>query len=126
MPIFDFSQGWVSIIQLLLVLILPTVVGLVTDRLTATWVKALVLASLAAATTLLAGLLDALTLGVQFDWLNAVGTFVISVLVAQLSYLGLLKPWGVIEKAQSSTAIQVFGPSESRIAEDFAVEDFTK
>lgn len=122
-PAFDFSQGWVSIIQLLLVLILPTIVGLVTDRLAASWVKALVLAVLAALTTLLAGLLDALTAGAAFDWVNAIGTFVVSVMVAQFSYLGILKPWGVIEKAQGSGAIQFIGPSRARIDRDFNFEE---
>lgn len=122
-PAFDFSAGWVSIIQLLIVIVLPTVVGLVTDRLSASWVKALILAALAAATTLLTSLLDAMMSGAEFDWVNAVGTFIVSVGVAQLSYLGLLKPWGVIDKAQGSNVIQFVGPSEARIARDYNFEE---
>ena len=116
-PVFDFSQGWVAILQVLLAIIIPVLVGLITDRLTASWVKALILAALSALSVLVTSLLEVLTGGgtfESFDWVNAVGTFIVSVGIAQLSYLGLWQKWGVTQAAQNTTALQLFGPSPKR------------
>ena len=117
-PVFDFSQGWVAILQVMLAIVIPVLVGLVTDRLTASWVKALVLAVLSALSVLVTSLLEVLTGGgtfESFDWVNAVGTFIVSVGIAQLSYLGLWQKWGVTQAAQNTTVLQLFGPSPKRI-----------
>lgn len=117
-PVFDFSQGWVAILQVMLAIVIPVLVGLVTDRLTASWVKALVLAVLSALSVLVTSLLEVLTGGgtfESFDWVNAVGTFIVSVGIAQLSYLGLWQKWGVTQAAQNTTALQLFGPSLKRL-----------
>ena len=114
-PVFDFSQGWVAILQVMLAIVIPVLVGLVTDRLTASWVKALILAALSALSVLVTSLLEVLTGGgtfESFDWVNAVGTFIVSVGIAQLSYLGLWQKWGVTQAAQKTTALQLFGPSQ--------------
>jgi hypothetical protein len=107
-PVFDFQNEWLAIVQVALVLVLPILVGLVTDKLSSSLLKVVLLGGLTYAATLLTGLGDALSAGVAFDWVNLAMNGFITWALAAASYAGILKPSGLIAKAQSSTAVQVF------------------
>ena len=97
---FAFTLDPAAVIQLLLAVILPVIVGLVTTRTTNSSTKAWLLASLALVTSLLTGWGDAVAHHAVFDLgvalLGAIPTFVISV----ATHFGLWKPTGVAEAAQ--------------------------
>lgn len=111
-PLFDFGTPWIALIQLALMFILPTLVGLVTDRLSASWLKVVLLGGLTFASTILTSLLDSMMAGTPYDWVNMVANGLITWALAIAAYMGILKPTGVIESAQKSTAIQIFGPEK--------------
>jgi len=115
-PVFDFtSNPWLALVQLALVVILPVLVGLVTDRLSAGWLKVLLLGGLTFISTVLTALGVELSGGEAVDWPNVVGNGVITWLFSIGAYFGILKPVGVIDAAQKSSAIQLFGPSAKRV-----------
>ncbi len=95
-----FTAEPALIIQLVLTLIMPLVVGLVSTKATAGAIKAWLLAGLTLLTSILTGLGDALATGSTFDLgaslLIAIPAFAISV----STYYGLWKPTGVGGTAQ--------------------------
>lgn len=101
---FAFTLDPIAVIQLLLAIILPLVVGLVTTRVTRGSVKAWLLAGLTLVSTILTGLAAALTNHVTFDLgvalLAAVPSFITSVAM----YYGLWKPTGIGGAAQDVEA----------------------
>jgi hypothetical protein len=114
--VFDFHQPWIALVQIALMFVLPTLVGLVTDKLSASGLKVALLGGLTLATTLLTSLLDSLLSGTQYDWLNMLLNGVITWALGIAAYIGILKPVGAIEKVQENTSIQLFGPSPARLA----------
>lgn len=113
---FDFHQPWVALIQIALMFVLPTVVGLVTDKLSASGLKVGLLGGLSLATSLLTMLLDSQVSGTQYDWLNVIINGVLTWGLSIAAYIGVLKPTGVIDKAQKSNVVQMFQASPARIA----------
>lgn len=97
----EFTLDPALVIQLLVSTVLPLLVGLVTTRVTHGGVKAVILAGLALATSLLTELLAAVTAGVAYDLgkglLLALPTF----LVAVGMHYGLWKPVGAASAAQA-------------------------
>lgn len=95
-----FTLDPALVIQLLLAVILPIVVGLVTTRVTSGAKKAWLLAGLTLVTSLLTGLGDAVASNAPFDvglaLIAAIPAFAISV----ATYYGLWKPTGVGHAAQ--------------------------
>lgn len=122
-PLFDFDTPWIALIQLALMFVLPTLVGLVTDRLAASWVKAALLGGLTFASTTLTTLLDTMLAGTEYDWVNMIVNGLITWALAIAAYLGILKPTGAAEAAQASNVIQMFGPSQSRIDAEFNFDE---
>lgn len=111
LPVFDFHNPWVALIQIALLFILPTLVGLVTDKLTDSKTKALLLGLLTLISTALVWLLDVAIAGAwgEADWtglLNVVISAAITWALANGIFKGVLVPTGVIEKAQDSNVIQ--------------------
>ena len=99
-----FSVNPALVVQLLLAVILPIVVGFVTTRVTSGAKKAWLLAGLTLVTSVLTGFGAALANSVAFDLglalIAAIGQFAISVAM----YYGLWKPTGVGEAAQNVEA----------------------
>jgi hypothetical protein len=93
-----FNVSGVQLLQLLVAVILPVVVGLVTTRVTKPGAQAILLLLLSVVTALLTELLAAVTAGVAYDLgaglLLALSTFVVGVAV----HYGLWKPTGVTAK----------------------------
>ena len=96
-----FTLDPALVIQLLLAVVLPILVGLVTTRVTSGAKKAWLLAGLTLVTSLVTGLGDAVASNTAFDvglaLIAAVPAFAISV----ATYYGLWKPTGVGEAAQN-------------------------
>lgn len=97
----QFSLDWVLVIQLLVSTILPILVGLVTKTVTSGAKKAVLLAILSLASSLLFEIGQALTEHTVYDLgrglLLALPTFFVAVAM----HYGLWKPTGVSETAQS-------------------------
>lgn len=96
-----FNVSGLQLLQLLIAVILPVLVGLVTKKVTSEATKALLLLGLAVITALLTELAAAATAGVAYDLgsglLLAISTFVVGVAV----HYGLWKPVGVTAKVQA-------------------------
>ena len=98
---FAFTINWAVVIQMILAVFLPILVGLVTTRVTAGSVKAWLLALFALITSILVELLHAInSAAATFDLgvalLAVIPTFVISV----ATYYGLWKPTHIAQAAQ--------------------------
>ena len=98
---FAFTLELAAVVQLLLTVIMPIVVGLVTTKTTSSHLKSWLLAGLTLVTSLLVELSTALGEGGTFDLgvalLSAIPAFAISV----STYYGLWKPTGIAAEAQS-------------------------
>lgn len=101
---FVFTIDLALVVQLLLAVIMPILVGLVTTRVTAGGTKAWLLAGLTLLTSMLTQLGQAIANNVPFDiglgLLAAIPAFAISV----ATYYGLWKPTGVGVAAQDVEA----------------------
>lgn len=106
-PVVVFTLDWAVVVQILLAVIMPLLVGLVTTRVTAGNIKAWLLAGLTAVTSMLMEVARSIATGTPFDLgialLAVVPAFVISV----ATYYGLWKPTGVAGKAQDVEATKL-------------------
>lgn len=97
-----FDVPLIPVLQLILGVILPVLVGLVTTRATGAGRKAVLLAALSVATSLLTELIAALQAGTVYNLglalVLGIGTFIVAV----ATHYGLLKPTGLSTAAQSS------------------------
>lgn len=97
----EFTLDGAAVVQLLVAVILPILVGLVTTRVTSESRKAVLLAALSLVTSVLVSLGAAIQEGQTFDLgvalLAAIPTFAIAV----ASHYGLWKPTGVSAQAQA-------------------------
>ncbi len=95
-----FTLDPAAVVQLLLAVVMPVLVGLVTTRVTSAGRKAWLLAALTLITSLLVELGRAITAGTTYDLgvalLTALPAFVVSV----ATHYGLLKPTGISGAAQ--------------------------
>ena len=96
----NFDVSWAVIIQALLALILPLVVGLVTSKMTPSAAKALLLAGLNIISTGLTELLASLNGGEDFDLGNWLVSAIASFAISAASYYGLWKPTGAAPTLQ--------------------------
>lgn len=112
MIVFDVPL-W-QLFTLLSGVVLPLLVGLVTTKVTSPSRKAVILAALAVATSLLAELAAALQRGEEYNLgmalLLGIGTF----LVATGTHYGFWKPTGVAEKAQGT--LHAAEPETTRVS----------
>ena len=103
-PVVVVTLDWQVVVQLILAVVLPILVGLVTTRVTAGSVKAWLLAGLTLATSVITELAGAISSSTPFDLgialLAAIPAFAISV----ATYYGLWKPTGVGVAAQDVEA----------------------
>lgn len=99
---FDPTMGvdTVLIVNWLVAILLPLVTGLVTNRLTSSLVKHLVLASLNVLTAIGAGFVRAAESGTHFSLAGAIFTFITSMIVAWLTYDKIWKATGAARRAQ--------------------------
>jgi len=106
-PVVVFSLDWAIVVQILLAVVMPLLVGLVTSRVTAGNIKAWLLAGLTLITSLLTGIGGAIATGTPFDiglaLLAAIPAFIVSV----GTYYGLWKPTGIAGKVQDIEATTI-------------------
>ena len=97
-----FDVPLIPVLQLVLGVILPVLVGLVTTRTTKPGAKAVLLAALSVTTSLLTELIAALQAGTVYNLglalVLGIGTFIVAV----ATHYGLLKPTGLSTVAQAS------------------------
>lgn len=103
-PVITFSVDFELVVQLILTVVMPILVGLVTNRTTSGKAKAWLLAAFTVITSVVTELGDAAIAGTPFDLglslLLAIPAFAISV----ATYYGLWKPTGVAVAAQDVTS----------------------
>jgi hypothetical protein len=97
----QFNLPPALLIGLLVSTILPILVGLVTTRVTAPGIKAVVLAALSAVTGLLTELLASINGGTSYDLGNGLVFALTAFLVAVAMHFGFWRPTTVADKAQS-------------------------
>ncbi|MFJ7748724.1 hypothetical protein ACIQXM_02065 [Arthrobacter sp. NPDC097144] len=95
----EFDVPLIPVLQLILGVGLPVLVGLVTTRATSSGAKAVLLAALSVATSLLTELVGALQAGTIYNLglalVLGLGTFIVAV----ATHYGLLRPTGISDKA---------------------------
>ncbi|PPF56100.1 hypothetical protein C5B94_04040 [Clavibacter michiganensis] len=103
----QFDLNVAQILNLLVAIVLPVLVGLVTTRVVTPGTKALLLAALSLLSGLAAELLAAINAGVPYDLsqglVSGVGTFIIAVAL----HYGLWKPTGTASAVQAVGAKHV-------------------
>lgn len=101
MPEFVLTLDVPQLLNLLLAVVFPVLVGLVTTKVTRSWVKAVLLATISLLSGLVTSLLAAVLGGVPFDVVAALLTGLSAWIIAIATHLGFWKPAGVTEKVQS-------------------------
>lgn len=101
MPELVLSLDVPQLLNLLLAVVFPVLVGLVTTKVTSSTVKAVLLATISLASGLVSGLLAAVLAGVPFDLVGALLTGLAAWIIALATHLGFWKPTGVTEKVQA-------------------------
>jgi hypothetical protein len=122
-PVFDFANPWVAVIQLALVYFLPRLTGLVTDRLTASIWKIVTLGILTVVGSGLTWLLD---IAVSNSWVTLDYTALINVLVnsaltfflAQGVFTGIIKPLGQAQKDAANETVKFIGPDPKLVMQE--------
>lgn len=99
-PVVVFSLDWAIVIQIVLAVFLPILVGLVTTRVTKGSIKAWLLAGLTLATSVLTQLGQAIAAGTAFDLGLALLAVIPAFAISVATYYGLWKPTGVGTAAQ--------------------------
>jgi hypothetical protein len=89
-----------QLLNLLIAVVFPILVGLVTKTVTSSRVKAILLATISLVSGLVSALLAADLAGVPFDVVSAALTGVAAWLIAVATHFGLWKPTGVAAAAQ--------------------------
>lgn len=86
------SFGWIDLVSLIVLpLVLPALVGLVSNSSWSTLWKRLTLGGLSLVTSVLTGVVQAITTGTKYDIGWAVAQFVATWGLAELTYYGILK-----------------------------------
>jgi hypothetical protein len=106
-PVFDFNNPWVAIIQLALAYLLPLLTGLVSDKLAKAAYKIVLLGVLNVIGAALTWLLDVAIAQAwaTLDWtafINVVVNAALTFFLAQGVYQGIIKPTGQAERVQSA------------------------
>lgn len=96
-----FTLDPLTIVQFVIAFLLPVLVGLVTTRVTSGSLKAVLLASLTLATSLLVELARAIGAGETYDFGIALFVALPAFVVSVSTHYGLWKPTGVAGAAQS-------------------------
>lgn len=103
-PVIVFSLDWAIVIQIVLAVVLPILVGLVTTRVTAGSIKAWLLAGLTLVTSVVTQLAAAVSNGTPFDLGLALLAVIPAFAISVATYYGLWKPTGVGERMQDVEA----------------------
>lgn len=97
----EFTLDPAEVVRFVVAFVLPVLVGLVTKRVTHAGVKAVILAGLTLASTLLVELGESLVAGTVYDLGHALLLALPAFVVSVATHFGLWKPTGVSAKAQA-------------------------
>ena len=97
---FTINLDLPQVLNLLLAVVFPILVGLVTKTVTSSRVKAILLATITFAVTFVTALLSAVLAGEPLDVIGTLLTCLAAWLIAVASHFGLWKPTGVAAAAQ--------------------------
>lgn len=95
-----FTYDPALILQAVITVFLPVIVGLVTKKITNSGAKAILLAVLSVVSSLLTEILNAVQAGESYDLGRGLVTALMTFVGAVALHYGLFKPTGVAEKAQ--------------------------
>lgn len=99
-PSFVWQLSWPQLLNLLIAVVFPVLVGIVTtSRVRSAW-KAVLLATISLASGLASALLAAILEGIPFDIVAALLTGLAAWIIALATYAGFWKPSGVAAAAQ--------------------------
>lgn len=107
--VFDLSIA--EVLQLVVAVFLPLLVGLVTTRVTSSGTKAVLLLFLSALTAFLTSALDAANAGAAWDVKAALLAFVMTFVTGVAMHFGLWNPTNLAGAAQDTRALTVFNRS---------------
>lgn len=96
----QFMPSWVGLLTLVVSVVLPVLVGLVTQVKTNPTLKAVLLVVLAAVTGFLSELLNALVTGSVYDIFTGLITFITALIIGIALHFGFWKPTGVTDAVQ--------------------------
>lgn len=102
-----------QLLNLLLAVVFPVLVGLVTTKVTSSTLKAVLLATISLVSGLVSALLTSVLAGVPFDIVGALLTGIGAWIIAIATHLGFWKPTGVTEK------VQAIGTERALLRRDF-------
>ena len=108
MPEFILSLNVPQLLNLLIAVVFPVAVGLVTTKVTKSWVKAVLLATIALLSGLVTSLLAAVLAGVPFDIIGAVLTGLAAWIISIATHFGFWRPAGVTDAVQDFTIRRPF------------------
>lgn len=91
-----------QLLNLIIAVVFPVLVGLVTTRVTAGWVKSVLLATISLGSGLVTALLAAVLAGVPFDVIGAFLTGLTAWIIAIATHFGFWKPTGGTDWAQDT------------------------
>lgn len=101
MPELVLTLDVPQLLNLLLAVVFPVLVGLVTTKVTSSTLKAVLLATISLASGLISALLAAVLARVPFDIVAALLTGLAAWIIAIATHLGFWKPAGVSDAVQS-------------------------
>lgn len=99
---FEFAVNWVQVLQFVIAVLLPLLVGLVTTKVTRADVKAVLLIVLSFASGLLTEILVAAQSNLVYDLAAGLFTGLTTLVIAIAIHYGVWKPTGASEAAQNS------------------------
>lgn len=102
-----------QLLNLLLAVVFPVLVGLVTTKVTSSTLKAVLLATISLASGVISALLAAVLSGAPFDLVAALLTGLAAWIIAIATHLGFWKPSGVTE------TVQAIGSERAMLRRDF-------
>ena len=100
-PSFVLSLDVPQLLNLLIAVVFPVLVGLVTTRVTSSTLKAVLLATISLASGLVSALLAAVLAGIPFDIISALLTGLAAWIIAIATHFGFWRPSGVTDRVQN-------------------------
>lgn len=100
-PVVVIAVDWVQVLNLLLAVVFPVLVGLVTTKVTSSSLKAVLLATISLGSGLISALLASMLAHTAFDFVGALLTGLGAWVVAIATHFGIWRPTGVTEKVQA-------------------------
>jgi hypothetical protein len=100
-PTVVLAVDWVQVLNLLLAVVFPVLIGLVTTKVTSGAAKAILLATISLGSGLVSALLASMIAGTAFDLVGAALTGLAAWVIAIATHFGIWRPTGVTDRVQA-------------------------